>query len=253
MAVKLQCVQTGVRRRDIILMEFAKVCDAKLTMREWDGESIPVIVGNTEGNEHIQMRCRAEGKPYLYIDHGYLTRGYENNVFRLCLSHFHTTDWRDFDGSIHVPKPWHKGDDVIVIPPPPYVRMIYRADNWLRDTLAILAASTKRRVIVKEKGNGVLADMLPKAHALVAYGSVAEVEAALHGVPVFTHYGPSLPIAQTDISLIETPIYPDRWKWLRALAGAELHLSQPQAAWDRIRPLLESAWLSQPTQNCKQQ
>jgi len=204
-------------------------------MREWDKKSIPVIVGNTDGNEHIQIECRARSHPYLYIDHGYFTRGYVNNVFRMCLSHYHTTDWRESDKPVPKAQEWHKGSHIIVIPPAPYVQMIYGCKTWLRATLETLKQHTDRKVIVKEKGSGDLASLLPDAHCLVSYGSVAEVEAALHGVPVFTHCGPSDPIARTNLSEIETPIYPDREKWLSALAGAEFHLDRPDEVWQRIQ------------------
>lgn len=230
---RIELVLTGVRRRDIILIELAKVCGGEFVTK-WDGDSFPIIVGNNEGCDEIQIRCRKEGKHYLYIDHAYFNRGYEGGCFRFCKDHYHTTDWRPSDKKIPKTAPWHEGDTIIVIPPAPMVEKIYNARGWLRETLDTLAQHTDKRIVIKQKGDGRLADMLKTAHALVSYGSVAEVEAALAGVPVFTTCGPSLPVAQTDFSKIETPIYPDREKWLSALAGAEWHLSELDKAWSRL-------------------
>ncbi len=236
----LTCITTGVPRRDIILTRFAEASGAKITRMEWDHESIPVIVGNTHGNDVIQVECLERKHPFLYWDHGYLTRGYETNTFRLCLSHYHTTDWRESDNPVHVHEPWHQGETVIVIPPSDYVKRINRAESWLDTTIKTLSEHTDRRIIVKEKTVGKLSDLLPNAHAVVSFGSVAEVEAALSGVPVFTTCGPSIPIALQDFTKIETPIYPDRVKWLQALKGAEWHLDEMQKAWNHICPLLHT-------------
>lgn len=230
---RIDLVTTGVHRRDIILMELAKVCGGEL-VKQWSGDAVPVIVGNNDGCAEIQIQCRKEGRSYLYIDHAYFNRGYAGGYFRFCWNHYHTTDWRPSGKKVPRVAPWHDGDTVIVIPPAPMVEKIYQTQGWLKETLNTLAQHTDKRIVIKQKGDGVLADMLKTAHALVSYGSVAEVEAALAGVPVFTTCGPSLPVAQTDFSKIETPTFPDRGEWLSALAGAEWHLSELDKAWSRL-------------------
>jgi hypothetical protein len=227
-------------------MELARVCGGKL-VSQWSGDCLPIIVGNNDGCAEIQMQCRKEGRPYVYIDHGYFTRGYAHGVFRFCVSHYHTTDWRPSGKKIPKVSEWHGGDTIIVIPPAPMVEKIYKAQGWLRETIRTLADSTDKRVVIKQKGDGNLADMLKSAHALVSYGSVAEVEAAIAGVPVFTTCGPSLPIAEQDFSKIETPTFPNRNEWLSALAGAEWHLSELDKAWSRLN---EHSQLFRPTDHC---
>lgn len=206
----------------------------------WNGVGIPVVVGFLDGAAEVLKRCRAERKPFIFIDHGYLHRNAPiYDKFRLCVNHFHTTDWRDSNNELVKYQPWKKdGRNIIVLPPTHHVMDVFQARGWLQETMRILSKHTDRPIIIKEKTNGKLAEMLQDAFAVVSYGSVGEVEAALNGVPVFTTVGPSLPIAQTDFTQIEAPIYPDREPWMRCLAGAEWSLDQAAEAWQRIKPLL---------------
>jgi hypothetical protein len=65
---------------------------------------------------------------------------------------------------------------------------------------------------------------LKGAHCLVTHGSNAAVEAAIMGCPVFVHPDSAASlIGQTDLGLIETPIYPDREPWVRSLAYSQFN------------------------------
>lgn len=218
-------------------MTLQKVCGGKL-VDKWSGEGIPIIVGNQYGAEDVQIKCKQEKRPYVYIDHGYFTRGYENGVFRFCVGHFHTRDWRTSDRPYPKPNPYHGGENVIILPPASMVEYIHKAQWWLKETVSRLSELTDRKIIIKHKGDGKLADFLENAHAIVSFGSHGEVESLLHGVPVFTTMGPSSRIAD-KLDRIETPTLPDRGEWLSALAGAEYGLWELDKAWGRLLPLLE--------------
>jgi hypothetical protein len=236
----MQAILTGVVRRDPIVGALAKAFKAECVKGadRWDGESIPIVMGNTDGCDLIQMQRIKENKPYIYVDHGYFTRGYANGVFRICLSHFHCADWRPSDrpwsGKM---LPWHKGSHIIVIPPSAAVARIYGAGNWVDTVIDYLKKRTDRRIIVKPKGEMDLQVLCREAHALISYGSVAEVEAAMMGVPVFSEKGPGKLISG-DMEQIEWPVYPDREPWLGALAAAQWHIKEFHSAAERLAPLI---------------
>jgi hypothetical protein len=102
--------------------------------------------------------------------------------------------------------------------------------GWLECTLQTLRKFTDRPIKVRHKPrgggtSGPAAALIPfaeearNAHAVVTTLSMAAVEAACLGIPVFCHeQGPARPIALTDLSLIESPIKPDRNAWLNTLS-----------------------------------
>ncbi len=234
--MEIEVVYSGIPRRDVILKTLAKAIRCKES-NEWSGNGIPVVVGFMHYADLIQLYCRQNNRPYVFIDHSYLNRRDLPNYghFRMCLNHFHITKWEATDKKVPEVSPWNQGREVIVIPPSGPVARVYSAQKWLGETLEILSKSTNRKIIVKEKRNGtLLSDLLATAHAMVSFGSVAEVEAAIAGVPVFTTCGPSLPIAETDFSKIETPSYPEREQWLSALAGADTTLETIKETWDKL-------------------
>lgn len=228
---------TGVRRRDKVLQTFADTCGASVS-RTWDRKSIPAVVGFLEGASRIQIEARSLGIPFIFFDHGYFHRDMWLSWFRVCVNNYHCTDWRESDRWIPDVEPWSRGDHILVLPSHRTVLEVYGPPSWMDDTVQSLIKRTARRVVVKNKSDGALSDFLKNAHAIVAFGSVAEVEAAIAGVPVFTVLGPASPIAQHDFSLIETPIYPDRTAWLHSLAGSEWRLDEMDLAWERIKPLV---------------
>lgn len=236
----MQCILTGVTRRDNVVKAFAKACGGVCTS-EWDGRSPVVIMGNLQGCDDIQKSCLKEKIPYIYIDHGYFRRGYDKGFFRVCVNNYHTTDFRpsgrQYSGKI---RDWRRsGKTIVLLPPAEKVKEIYGCHNWQTEAINKLKKHTDRRIIVKPKGEGNLPELLQSAHAVVSYGSVADVESAMLGVPVFVSYrSPAVPIGITDLSLIESPIYPDREMWLSSLAGAEYHTSEFDKAWDRVKIFL---------------
>ena len=237
----MQLILTGVDRRDNCLKRLSKFSGGKV-VKEWDGVSIPVIVGNNLGCGEIQVECRKKGIPYLYFDHAYFRRASDMSWARLCVSHYHCTDWRDSKRTpatkIH---PWRegKGDKVVVLKPAEKVGSIYPVKQWFDNTMSLLPKYTNRKIVVKEKGVGDLCQTLQDAFAVVCYGSVGDVDTVRLGVPVFCGpTSPAYPMGQEDLSLIETPIYPDRQKWLRSLAASEWRHDEMSLAWERVKCLL---------------
>lgn len=241
----MQFVLSGVERRDNCLKRLHSVSGGDL-VKEWDGKSTPVIVGNLHGADEIQIKCRSLGIPYVYIDHGYFRRDFNLKYARFCVNNYHCTDWRDYEES---PKTsvfdWKDyGEHVVVLPPSDYVAKVYGASKWLHETLEVLKKSTGRPIAVKRKHDGDLFSAIRNCWAVVSFGSVADVECALYGKPLFTsEFSPASPISLKDFTKIETPIYPEREKWIRSLYGCEWESTEMHHCWDRIK------WQLQPTQS----
>jgi len=184
-------------------------------------------MGFLHGTAEIIRERRKQGLPFWFIDHAYFRRGYDKANFRVVRNGIHKC-WVSGESRFHVKlSRWHHGDDIIVIPPPPMVEFTYDLQGWVEQTLGELKNHTNRRVIVKKKEDGVLADYLGRAWALVSYASVADVEAVCAGVPVFTSpYSPAAPVGKRDLSLIEVPYLVDREVWAGSLTCGQFHVTE---------------------------
>jgi hypothetical protein len=233
----MQLILSGVERRDNCLKLLAEVCKGKL-VKQWDGKSIPIVVGNLHGADEIQIQCRKQGIPYVLIDHAYFNRDFNLKSARYCVNNYHCTDWRESAKPIPKTNPYKAGKNVLIIPPSDKIAYIYGAQNWFNDTMNQVKKYTDRKIIVKYKNDGKLSNYLPMAHVVVSFGSVADVESAIAGVPVITsQYSPAYPISN-KIEDIENLTYFERDKWLSALAGSEWKSNEMEQCWHRIKPLL---------------
>lgn len=234
----MQLILSGIERRDNALKRFSVRSGGILT-KEWDGFSIPVVVGNLHGADDIQIECRKKNIPYVLIDHGYFHRDMNLEWARFCVSNYHCTDWRTSNREIPKAHEWKQGKQIVLLPPPEKIVKIYGAEHWLDETITELKQYTDRKLVIKKKGEGDFKQAISGAHAVVSFGSVGEVEAAIRGIPVFSsQYSPTVPISQ-PLSEIETPLYPDRTEWMRSLAACEWHKDEMEQCWNRIKEQLE--------------
>ena len=188
------------------------------------------------------QKLRKAGEPYLFLDHAYFVRGHGGN-YRMVLNGIHQTKLWDVPNDRrhlfkHLVRPWKQnGDLVIVIPAPKNIQTLYR-DDWNSEIARILAPS-HREIKVKAKDDGDLGKMLRQAWCLVSHSSVAAVEAAVYGVPVF---GPkSSPANQVgaDHMDIERPVFPDREQWLNTLTYSQFTKQEIASgkAWGIVKEL----------------
>ncbi len=182
--------------------------------------------------------CRVRGalqakKDFLYFDHSYFDRGWDKKHFRITRGWIHLTSIKKRpDDRMKkfgvVIEPWRKtGSRVVVIPPTEPYQTRIGGDGWTDKTVAALTTITDRPIVVKaEKGN--LREFLADAWAVVTWGSVAGVEAALMGVPVFAEPTcPAYPVSAGTIEQIEAPTYAEnRHEWACSLAYASWHTDE---------------------------
>lgn len=167
-------------------------------------------------------------KEWVYFDHSYFCRGWEKGNFRAVRNGLHLTELLDrpddrlsrFKVEI---EPWRRtGLEVVIIPPSAAQVNVYGCSDWLMRMQARLPEITDRPVVTKYGKENKLREFCSDAWAVVTYASVAGVEAALMGIPVFsTERCPSWPVNAGQIEDIETPEYSDaRREWACSLSYA---------------------------------
>lgn len=188
-----------------------------------------------------------EGRPWIGWDRGYIRRkfgsslphGLDGGYYRWTINRYQMGHVRDVSDDrwrglipgntedarpLHV-KPWQRNGKhiVLAIMPPTYRVSHWGAQDWDQTTYEFLRKITRRKIVVRKKDSRTpLEKDLKGAHCLVTHGSIAAVEAVIHGVPVFvSEYSAAKFVGLTDLSQIENPVYPDRQPWLNSLAYSQ--------------------------------
>ena len=115
---------------------------------------------------------------------------------------------------------WKKeGDKILLIVSNPKSCHYFGYDmpQWLDTTIAEIKKHTDMPIIVKHKGSrsdrnvNSIYDVLDTGiFATVAFNSIAAMESIAYGIPAFTTVScAATPLANTDLSKIATPYYPD--------------------------------------------
>ena len=197
------------------------------------------IVGCTPQLRGMIGEWRQRGRTFIYWDRGYcrrvfatwLPRGENGGYYRWHLNAFQLRQVRDLPDDrwkrMETPVlPWRReGKHVVIANPTATYAAFHGLKNWTQETLDILSRSTKRQIVIRDKETRrPLQDDLRGAHALVAHGSIAAVEAVICGCPVFVHPDSAAAlVGSTDLNMIEKPRYPDRMRWLNSLAYSQFN------------------------------
>jgi len=207
-------------------------------IRAQGGPSQSIAFGIKDGMAQSYLRS---GTSFTYIDHAYFKRGYHTGNFRAVRSGLHLTHLLDRPSDrlkqfgVEI-EPWRKtGSEIIIIPPSEAQRAIYENETWLCSVETKLCEITDRPVRCKTGKLSSLREFCRNAWAVVTYSSVAGVEAALMGIPVFsTRDCPSHPVNAGPIERIETPDYSD--------ARLELASSLTYATWN-VNEMPSVSWV----------
>ena len=214
-------------------------------LRLLDGPA--AVYGVLRGCDRIIKECEWVGRDYFHVDHGYFKRGHYGGYYRISRNGLqwdgraknHPPDrWKRLGISL---RPWRKsGRSVVVCPLSAAIGHFFGIDThrWLEATINEIQLYTDRPVLIKAKDSEVsLRETLLDAWCLVAHTSNAATEALVEGIPVFV-LGPaaSKPMGLSDLTKVETPVYPDREPWLNALAYQQWDLSEIRRGecWDWI-------------------
>jgi len=195
----------------------------------------------------IMQRCWQDGRDFYYMDTGY----------------FGNTRWKQWHrivpnnlqhGEIHQRpadrlerlrikwQPRRHGRRIIIAAPDEKPCRFYGIDQetWVADIVATLGKYTDRDIAVRQRVSNrtqrmvhdPLWQMLAQdVHALVTFNSVAAIESIICGVPAFViaPVHAARPVANTDLSKIENPFWPDKDKlhaWACHLAYGQFHVDE---------------------------
>jgi hypothetical protein len=202
----------------------------------------------------IMQKCLADHKDFYYVDSGYVG----NNINRLNPMGnklYHRIVKNDLQQTEIRPRPndrWQAlginlqsrkfGKKIIIAAPDEKPCRYYGIDQaqWVQQTIEEIKKYTNRPVEVRQRApkrvdrvsTAPLQQVLTQdVHALVTFNSVAAVESILSGVPAFV-LAPShiaQPVANTQLSQIENPYWPDKDKlnaWCHSMAYGQYHVRE---------------------------
>lgn len=197
------------------------------------------------------------GKKAVYIDLGYWQRhqdGRYSGYHKLCVNSRHPTEY--FQKHAHDDRrwkalglqeelPWRRGEQIVIAGMSEKAARAegFSAQQWERQAVAELRKYTQRPIVYRPKPNWPgatpingtafgdktlpLQVALKDCHALVTHHSNAALEALMLGVPVFSISGVATAMGRTDLSMIETPTYPEtRRQWAQDIAYTQWTLAE---------------------------
>lgn len=196
-------------------------------------------------------RLREAGKPFLLVDFAFWGRTNRDNIkagyYKVSLNGINPHGYLEAGGTIpgRYEKtggpsilPWNKRGKYILLAGmgPKSCNMFGIGKNeWDIDAARIIMENTSRPVVFRQKpsdktpqkiegtifddGRKPIHQLIDSAFAVVTHHGNTTVEALARGVPVFTKESITLTMGHSDLSLIETPLYPkDRELFLERLA-----------------------------------
>ena len=234
----------------------------------WPDEGRPVhFFWGLAGNNISEIRkCMELNEEYYFVDTGYISKPIhrypepkildeKRTYFRICKGSFHTNK-----GKVNTPerlerlkqlgidaefKGWRDtGKHILLCPSSPTVTFQMNGitqDEWVEVAKREIRKHTDREIRVRVKkikgqyNPTPLHEDLKDAHAVVSFQSSAAAKAIIKGVPSFTitdKYSAAIPMSLTDLSKIETPIYPEnRYEWLSNLANHQFYANEIQSGY----------------------
>ena len=212
---------------------------------------IPVSFRSMTKRKEI-WKCWETGRPFYYIDNGYMGnldkkkrwyRVVKNNIQHTKVPLFMGTETKwpidRYQEICRIAPYMHymgqksnkqQNGSILLVTPSEKPCAFYNItrDDWVRDTIAELKKHTDRPIVIRDKGlrpdrikNGSVASQChrERIHSVVTYQSMAALEAIHFGIPAFTMAPCCVQsVANTDLSKIESPVYPDPDKFLNLLA-----------------------------------
>jgi len=232
-----------------------------------------VFAGIIRGSGNIFKWCINNKKRFLYLDHAYINRGYNEHDpgrewMRITDSGFlwnkmvdqSSARWDEFFSREHQLSPWmvnKSRPNILVLPPSLSTQALYPdSKEWISLTLKALRENTNRNIVIREKPlqvethsitNQVIRPVkiqhartidseLADAYCVVTYNSAVAVQATIMGIPVFT--SPNAAAAPMSINLteIDNPAEPQRQRWLDQLVHHQFRTREmlDGTIWDMI-------------------
>lgn len=201
--------------------------------------SVYPVIGCSPQLAPLRQQWLASGRQWIGWDRGYLRRVFatwlpkaeslQASYYRWHVNGYQMSRVRDvpddrwralkLQGNV---RPWHKGGRRVIIADtlPDYWLVRGLPVDWSKTMCEKLKRQTDRPVVVRSKESKIpLYSDLSDAHCLVTHGSIAAVEAAIMGCPVFVDQESAAShVGVVGFDDIEHPVYPERQPWLNSLS-----------------------------------
>lgn len=203
-------------------------------------DDIIPIVGCSPYLRPLIVDWRSRARPFAYWDRGYFFRvfatdlpvGINGGTYRWHLNSFQLSRIRNvnqvrWNRNPTKVWPWStEGNHIVIAEPSLTYQRFHGIEGWTERTVAEIKKYTDRPMVFRDKemqrSGRKLHEDLKGAHCLVTHGSNAAVESVIMGCPVFVDKSSAAAlVGDTDLSKINTPIYPDRQQWLNSLAYSQ--------------------------------
>ena len=200
----------------------------------------------------IIKQCWADRRPFRYMDSGYLGNrpSYKNSHG---WKHYHRIVPNNLQHEQVIPRAsdrWNQlgleisrrrqGRSILIVAPDEKPCKFYdiELDAWLTQTIDTIKQHTDRPIIMRERNKSRterktnrVENALQDVHAVVTFNSIAATESVLAGTPVFVlaPCNAARPVANLDLTQIETPWFPDPDQihaWAYHLAYAQFHIDE---------------------------
>jgi hypothetical protein len=200
----------------------------------------------------IIKQCWADKRSFRYMDSGYLGNrpGFKNPYgWKL----WHRIVPNNLQHDQVIPRPsdrWNRlglevanrrrGSSILIVAPDEKPCKFYEIelDAWLTQTIDTIKQHTDRPIVIRERNKSRtdrkinrVENALVDVHAVVTFNSIAATESVLAGTPVFVlaPCNAARPVANLDLTKIETPWFPDRDQlqaWANHLAYGQFHIDE---------------------------
>lgn len=184
------------------------------------------------------QKARAQGRPYLQLDNGFIRpgRGTLEGYYRISYCAPGPILWPDAPPArlaVHM-QPWRSiGSQVVVGVPGEHFGRAWDLDMtaWTAQCVSTLRRYCRRPVVTRVKRSPVpLQIQLHNAWAVYTHSSNIAVDAVIAGIPVFcAETCPAAPVGCLDVAQIERPVMPDRAAWLNSLIAQQYTVDEMQS------------------------
>jgi len=200
----------------------------------------------------IIKQCWADKRSFRYMDSGYLgNRPGVNNPHGW--KHWHRVVPNNLQHDQVLPRasdrwerlgidiaPRRHGSTILIVAPDEKPCRFYNIelDAWINQTIETIRQHTDRPIVMRERArsrverkHNRVEHALHDVHAMVTFNSIAATESVLAGTPIFVlaPCNAARPVANLDLSQIETPWFPDQdqlYVWACHLAYGQFHIDE---------------------------
>lgn len=235
---------TNHQHSRIICSAFAEGTNGKIVppVKLLDGDAM--VYGILRGCGEIIRECEWINRTYFYVDHGYFKRGYYDGHFRVVRNGLQTAWTREIQKpdrwealKIEL-RPWiRKGKHIVVCPISKYLSEFLRISQtkWVESVTTEIRRHTDREIVIKQKNEGDLREIMKDAWCLVTHSSNAAVDAVVNGIPCIVLGNSAAEPVSWNWDDIESPVWPEREPWCWELAYNQFTLEEMRRGIDLSR------------------